>query len=65
MDILAFNRCVNRAGACAGSAVDALVSVDYILTVTLGDSLYRTFSSTCATANAGISNFVSHWYFLL
>ena len=47
------------ANTCAGTAVDALVSVDYI-DVASRDSLYGALADAGATSNTSIRNFVSH-----
>jgi len=48
------------ASICARTAVDALVSVNYIYAITLGNSFNGTLSCACATADAIFSNFVCH-----
>ncbi len=48
------------ASLCARTAVDAGISVNYIYAVTLRNSLYGTFSCTCAAADAIISNLKCH-----
>jgi hypothetical protein len=57
---LTFTGSANRASACARTAVDALTSVDHILTVTFSDSANRTFSSASSAADASILNYISH-----
>ena len=51
---LTFYRSIYRASTSASAAIDAFVCVDYICTFAFGDSFYRTFCSTCATADASI-----------
>lgn len=53
------------AGSSAGTAVDAGISVDYILAISLRDSAYGTFAGAASAANAGISNNVCHDKILL
>lgn len=47
------------ANACAGSAVDALISVDHI-DISGRDRLDRAFADTSTACNACVGNFVSH-----
>jgi len=54
-----------RAGACAGSAVDASISIDVVLGVALRNSAYRAALSTGTTRNAGIRNLICHYIYLL
>ncbi len=51
---------VYRAGVLAGTAVDALISIDLVLTVTLVDSLGRAVVSASAARNAAVIDNVSH-----
>ncbi len=53
-------RSTNRTNACARTAVNASISIDYILTVAFANSTYRTFSCTCTTADAIIINSICH-----
>ena len=55
----------DRAGFCAGAALDAGFGIDFILAVAFADCGNGTFSSTCAAADAFFRNFVSHWIILL
>ena len=57
---LFLNRCVYGASVSAGTAADALVSVNNVLAVALGNATYRTSIGACATADALIGNFVCH-----
>jgi hypothetical protein len=52
---------VNRTSVCAATAADALVSVDYVLAVSLGDAAGRTSVSASAAADALIGNLVCHF----
>ena len=54
-----------RDSTSAGTAVDAGISVDYILAISLRDSAYGTFAGAASAANAGISNNVCHDKILL
>ena len=51
---------VYRAGVLAGTTVDALVSIDLVLAVTLVDSLGGAVVSACAAGNAAVIDDVSH-----
>ena len=51
---------LNGASVCAGAAVDALVSVDLVLAVSLVDSLGGAVLSASAAGNAIIANLVCH-----
>ena len=68
---LSLNRSTYRACICACTAVDAKVSVDFVLAVTLCDSLNGTLSSASAASDAVISNLECHdiippyFYFML
>jgi hypothetical protein len=54
-------RCANGAYACACAAIEALVSVDYILAVLLGDCANRAFACASAATDAFICvDLVSH-----
>ena len=57
---LFLNRCSNRASACARTARNALVSVDNVLAVTLGNALAGTSFSTCTASDALVCNYVCH-----
>jgi hypothetical protein len=57
---LFLNGSFNRAGLCAVSAIDAGVSVDNELAVTLGDATNGASVSASAAANAFIRNLVCH-----
>lgn len=46
--------------ACARAAAHALLSVDYVVALALGDSLNRTLASARAARDAFITNLVSH-----
>ena len=48
------------ASSCTSSAVDASVSVDNVLAVSLRDCIYWTFASTGSAAYASVSNYVCH-----
>ena len=49
-----------RANACACTAFDTCISVYNVLAVALAYSAYRTFCSTCAAADAIVTDFVCH-----
>lgn len=51
---------IYRAGVSASAAINALVSVDYVCTVTLGDGFNRAVLSASAAGNAIIRNLVCH-----
>jgi hypothetical protein len=53
-------RCRNRTCLSTSTALDALIGIDLILAITLGNSIYRASLSTCAASDAIIGNFVSH-----
>ena len=55
----------DRAGSCASAALDALFSVDLVLAVSLGDSLYGAVICASAAADASITNYICHVFFLL
>ena len=59
---LFLNRSANRASAGTRTATNTLVSVDYILAVTLSDALARTSFCACAASDALVCNFVCHLY---
>ena len=58
-------RSVYRASICARTAVDADISVDLVLAVTLGDSVHGAALSSSAASDASIGNLVSHDSYLL
>ena len=49
----------------ASAAVDAQISVDLVLAVTLGDSVHGAALGASAASDAGIGNLVSHGRYLL
>ena len=55
-------RCSYRASTCTRTAVDALVSVNNTLTISLGDSSYWTCVHASAAADALITNLISHFH---
>ena len=55
-----FRRCADRAGIRAGTAIDALSGVDYILAVALADCLNGASLRTSSAGNAVIGNLVCH-----
>ena len=55
----------NGADVSASAAVDAQVSVDFVLAVTLGDSGNGAALGASAASDAGIGNLVSHGRYLL
>ena len=61
---LLLNRSANRAGVCTRAAADALVSVDNVLAVTLGNARNGASISASAAANALVSNLVCHVFYL-
>ncbi len=50
-----------RAGTGAGAAVDAGICVDHVFVVTSGDSAYGAIGLARTTADALVSDFISHW----
>ena len=46
--------------ACAGTAIDAFVCVDFVLTVFFSNAGYRTFVRTCAACDARVRNLICH-----
>ena len=60
-EILLLNGSAYRTSICAGTAGNALVSVDNVLAVTLSDALLRTSVSTCTACDALVSNLVCHF----
>jgi hypothetical protein len=59
---LFLNGSVNGAGLCAVSAIDACLSVDNELAVTLSNSLNGAICSACAASDAIIGNLKCHGY---
>ncbi len=57
---LALRDSTYRAGTSAGTAVNASVSVDYVLAVTLGDCAYRALTCAGTAADASARNYVCH-----
>ena len=54
--------CAYGTYVCAGTAVNAGVSVDNVLAVALGNCVYGTFACASTAADALIGNNVSHSY---
>ena len=59
-EILLLNGSAYRTSVGAGTAGNALVCVDNVLAVTLGDALLRTSVSTCTASDTLIGNLVCH-----
>ena len=57
--------CAGGAGSSAGAALDAGISVDYVLAISLRDRAYGTFAGAASAANAGIGDNVCHDRILL
>ena len=57
---LALRDSTYRASTSAGTAVNASVSVDYVLAVTLGDCAYRALTCAGTAADASARNYVCH-----
>jgi hypothetical protein len=53
--------CINRASLSASAAVQALVSVDHVLAVLLGNCIYGASVSASAASDAIVRNLVCHW----
>ena len=53
------------AGACAHTAFNADIGIDFIFAVTFGNCTYRAIRSTSAASDTSISNLISHFKFLL
>lgn len=62
---LSLGNSTNRTLRLTCTAVDAGISVDFIMSVTLGNGLYRTLCSTGTAADAGITYYTWHNYNLL
>ncbi len=57
---LFLGRCANRARVCARTAANALVGIDYIFAVALGNATGGTSIYTCTARDALIGNLVCH-----
>ena len=53
-------RSSNGACACTSTALDALVCIDYVLVISLGDAANRTLVSASAASDTLITNLESH-----
>jgi len=51
---------LNGANACARTAFDALICVDYVLVVALSDAFYGASILACAACDALICNYICH-----
>lgn len=60
--LLALRDSLYRTLSSASAAINASISVDFVMSITLGDSLAGALSSASATVDALIGNFVSHNY---
>ena len=58
--VSAFSDSAYRAIACTCSARDALISINYELSVSLRDSIYRAVTCTCSARNAAVIDYVCH-----
>ena len=59
-DGLFLNGSANRAGVCTRAASNALVCVDNVLAISLGNARYGASVSASAASNALVSNLVCH-----
>lgn len=57
--------CTGRTDTGTGSAADACIRIDLVLTVALSDRAYRTFAGAGAAAYASIVNYICHKKYLL
>ena len=55
------SRSLYRTYACASAAIDALVCVDFILTVFFCNAGYGTFVRTSTARDARVGNLICHW----
>lgn len=55
------SRSTNRTYTCTGTALDALISINYIFGITLGNSFNGAFCFTSAAAEALIADYISHY----
>jgi hypothetical protein len=62
---LCLSRSIYGANVCASAALDASVSVDNVLTVTLSNCIYRALTLACAAGDALIVNYICHEKILL
>jgi len=53
--------CAYRAGTCACTALDALVRIDLILGISLGDSFYRALCCASTAHDASIADYICHF----
>ena len=60
----ALNGSLDGTYAGAGAALDALVGIDLILAVALGNCVYGTFGCASAAGNASIGDTISHGIYL-
>lgn len=51
---------VNRANACARTAANALLGIDFVLAITLADALYGALCLASTASNAIVCNLISH-----
>lgn len=63
-DKLFLNRSANRANVCAVTAGDALISIDYVLAITLRNAGSGAAVCACTARDALVSNLESHYKFL-
>ena len=57
--------CANRAVVCASAAFDALGSIDFVLSASIGDCVYGAVVCARTASDAGIVNYICHCLFLL
>ena len=57
--LFSFDR-ANRTSISTSAAADALISVDLVLGIALGNSANRTCACACAAGNAAVTNYVCH-----
>ena len=60
MFLLFSRRSAYRADTCTSTALNASISVDNVLAVTLRDSAYRTLASASSAANTIVRNNICH-----
>ena len=63
--VLALRNRSGRAGTSAGTALDAGIRIDHVLSVSLGDSAYRALSLAGSAAYTRVADYICHSIILL
>ncbi len=65
LELVSLRNSTCRACACTGTAIDAVISFDFVFSIAFNDSAYWTFASASTTGNTIRRNYICHDSYLL